>query len=239
MLLDSRRLRLWAMTEPFSQQPCFHGKGPGCAECAALDLLLRESPGSIEARNRFMGAVGASRLYWVRRALELGVDPNASGEYGILSAMKPPLHAARSAEVMSVLVEAGASVDARDGGGFSALHEAVLRGDVEVIFALIKCGADINSKTGHGNTSLDLIETVSWVPPFRKRRVRLALLRAGALVDEVRQRSVRKSLRKYTFFDQFAANRRRVWVSVITKCAAIPHDAAGVCASFVSPKGGY
>ena len=222
------------MAESESQQPCFHGKGPGCAECAALDLLLRESPGSIEARNRFVVAVGSNRLYWVRRALELGVDPNAPGAY-----VDRPLNAAHSAEVMSVLVEAGASVDARDGGGFSALHEAVLRGDVEVIFALIKCGADINSKTGHGNTSLDLIETVSWVPPFRKRRVRLALLRAGALVDEVRQRSVRKSLRKYTFFDQFAANHRRVWVSVITKCAAIPHDAAGVVASFVSPKGGY
>ena len=50
---------------------------------------------------------------------------------------------------------------------------------------------------------------------------------------------MRKSLRKYTNFDQFAANRRRVWVSVVTKCAAIPHDAAGVVASFVSPKGGY
>ena len=77
------------------------------------------------------------------------------------------------------------------------------------------------------------------MPPFWKRRVRLALLRAGALVDEVKHRSVRESLRKYTFFDQFAANRRRVWVSVITKCAAVPHDAAGVVASFVSPKGGY
>lgn len=62
---------------------------------------------------------------------------------------------------------------------------------------------------------------------------------------------MRKSLRKYTFFDQFAANRRRVWVSVITKCAAvprdaasavatfIPRDAAGVVAAFVSPRGGY
>ena len=75
--------------------------------------------------------------------------------------------------------------------------------------------------------------------PFWRRRIRLALLRAGALVDEVKQLSVRTSLRKYTFFDQFAANHRRVWVSVIAKCAAVPHDAAGVVASFVSPKGGY
>ena len=223
------------MAESESQQPCFHGVGPGCAECAALDLLLRESPGSIEARNRFIGAVGSGRLYWVRRALELGVDPNVPSAYGI-----PPLHAARSAEVMSVLVEAGASVDARNANGFSALHYAVraVEGD-EVVFALIKCGADVNSKTGYGNTPLDLLETVSLARPFRKRRVRLALLRAGALVDEVKQLSVRTSLRKYTFFDQFAANHRRVWVSVIAKCAAVPHDAAGVVASFVSPKGGY
>ena len=232
-LLDSRWLRLWAMAESEFQQPCFHGKGPGCAECAALDLLLRESPGSIEARNRFVGAVGNNRLYWVQRALELGADPNAPGAYGT------PMAAARSAEVMSVLVEAGASIDARDRDGFSALHEAVLRCDQQRVVALIKCGADVNLKSGHRNTPLDLIETDSARGPFFRRRVRLALLRAGALVDEVKHRSVRESLRKYTFFDQFAANHRRVWVSVITKCAAIPHDAAGVCASFVSPKGGY
>ena len=224
------------MTEPESQQPCFHGVGPGCADCAALDLLLRESPGSIAAKNRFIGAVGNNRLYWVRRALELGVDPNTPSAYGIR-----PLHAARSAEVVSVLVEAGASVDARNERGFSALHEAVLPqgGGVEVVVALIKCGADVNSKTAHGNTPLDLVATVSSARPFRKRRVGLALLRAGALVDEMIQGSLRTSLRKYTFFDQFAANHRRVWVSVIAKCAAIPHDAAGVLASFVSPKGGY
>ena len=223
------------MTESESQQPCYHGKGGvGCAECAALDLLLRESPGSIEARNRFIGVVSGNRLYWVRRALALGVDPNAPGAY-----VDRPLHAARSAEVISVLVEASASVDALDRDGYTALHDAVRRGEHEVVFALIKCGADVNLKTGHRNTPLDLVETGSGMPPFWKRRVRLALLRAGALVDEVKHRSVRESLRKYTFFDQFTANRRRVWVSVVTKCAAIPHDAAGVVASFVSPKGGY
>ena len=222
------------MAESESQQPCFHGKGPGCAECAALDLLLRESPGSIEARNRFVVAVGSNRLYWVRRALELGVDPNAPSAYG-----GRPLHAARSAEVMSVLVEAGASVDAHNSYGFSALQDAVRKGEYEVIVALINCGADVNSKTGHRNTPLDLIENGTWATPFWRRRIRLALLRAGALVDKVKRLGVRKSLRKYTFFDRFAANHRRVWVSVITKCAAIPHDAAGVAASFVSPKGGY
>ena len=222
------------MTESESQQPCFHGVGPGCADCAALDLLLRESPGSIAAKNFFMVVVRGNRLYWVRRALALGVDPNAPGAY-----VDRPLNAAHSAEVVSVLVEAGASVDALDRGGYSALHDAVRRGEYEVVVALIKCAADVNLKTGHRNTPLDLIETGSVAGPFWRRRIRLALLRAGALVDEVKQLSVRTSLRKYTFFDQFAANHRRVWVSVIAKCAAVPHDAAGVVASFVSPKGGY
>ena len=47
---------------------------------------------------------------------------------------------------------------------------------------------------------------------------------------------MRKSLRKYTNFDQFAANRRRVWVSVITKCAAVPRDAAGVAVATFIPR---
>ena len=48
-----------------------------------------------------------------------------------------------------------------------------------------------------------------------------------------------ESLKRFADFDQYCADHRRVWVSVVTKCAAVPRDAAGVVAAFVSPRGGY
>ena len=62
---------------------------------------------------------------------------------------------------------------------------------------------------------------------------------------------LRRALKRFADFDQYCADHRRVWVSVVTKCAAvprdaasavatfIPRDAAGVVAAFVSPRGGY
>jgi len=74
---------------------------------------------------------------------------------------------------------------------------------------------------------------------------------------------LRELLKRFADFDQYCADHRRVWVSVITKWAAgprdaasavatsiprdatvavatfIPRDAAGVVAAFVSPRGGY
>jgi hypothetical protein len=47
------------------------------------------------------------------------------------------------------------------------------------------------------------------------------------------------ALKRVADFDQYCADHRRVWVSVVTKCAAVPRDAAGVVAAFISPRGGY
>ena len=71
-------------------------------------------------------------------------------------------------------------------------------------------------------------------------------------MSNMRRKSLRGPLKRFADFDRYCADHRRVWVSVVTKCAAvprdaasvaaatfIPRDAAGVVAAFVSPRGGY
>ena len=65
-------------------------------------------------------------------------------------------------EVLSLLLEAGADVNARNVDGATALMMAAMHGadSVEVINALIKAGADVNAKTEEGKTALDLARQV-------------------------------------------------------------------------------
>ena len=237
-----------AETQPQRTLLCrYHGIGPGNPGCAACERILRDQD-PFYATIMFRRAIEKDDSHWVRKALELGVDPKA-----ILQPVHPhtsygwsdPLSVARSAEVASILVAAGASLEVRNYGR-TPLH-ALLRSTSlqaqhkhEIIVALLRSGADANAQSGFGSDRpMPLDYAVVESSPFWRRRIGLALLRAGALVAKMYSADGRMLLSRYTNFDQFAANHRRVWVSVIAKCAAIPHDAAGVVASFVSPKGGY
>jgi ankyrin repeat protein len=70
-----------------------------------------------------------------------------------------PLHAAaagRSREVVTLLVQAGADVNAVQAGGWTALHAAAQNGDAEMTKVLLKGGANIDVTAENGQTALDL-----------------------------------------------------------------------------------
>lgn len=61
-----------------------------------------------------------------------------------------------SVEVVRALVEGGAEVDARDGGGLTALHLAADGKLHDVITALLEAGADRGAKDKAGRTAADV-----------------------------------------------------------------------------------
>ena len=136
-------------------------------ECAALgeEARLAEHLSSDENAVTAVAADGFTALHLasffgrpgaVRLLLERGADANALAGNG--SGLRP-LHsavAARSEELVDLLLAAGADPDARQAGGFTALHAAAKHGDLGIAERLIAAGADAALRTEEGQTALDL-----------------------------------------------------------------------------------
>ena len=115
-------------------------------------------PVSCEGWNTEAGFLDAT-LAWVRQCLAAGANVNARGWRE-----RTPLHWAAitgDAEVVRILLTAGADVYARDSGGgfgslggYTPLHHAVRQGHTEVVRVLLAAGADIHARTNSGATPL-------------------------------------------------------------------------------------
>lgn len=72
-----------------------------------------------------------------------------------------PLHsaaAARATEIVRMLVESGAPVNAKQHGNWTALHAAADNGDKEMIKILLQHGADLLAQNDAGQTPSDIAE---------------------------------------------------------------------------------
>jgi ankyrin repeat protein len=123
-----------------------------------------------------------------------GLPPVPAGGPGV-----PPLHAAAGAEygegfagnahrhapeawlaaVKYLVEEIGADVNSRDDGGYTPLHHAAARGDVEVINYLVSKGADVKAVSRRGQSTADMANgPVSRISPFPEARDLLVKLGA-------------------------------------------------------------
>lgn len=117
--------------------------------------------------NAVQGFGDLSAVYWatvydrpvvVRALLQAGADSSLAGKLG-----QTPLRGAKSAEVVRLLLEAGAAIDAvtvpnKAGmvGGQTALMNAAHHGRAEVVAALIAAGANIHIRDEAGLNALML-----------------------------------------------------------------------------------
>lgn len=121
------------------------------------------------ALNSLMGTEGAAqecgqvctREFWraatqqsVEEAIST-IDVNATHELGNWS----PLHFAvsqASPEVIAILLEAGAKLNARTQDGFVPLHLAASAGSPEVVLTLLQAGANVHARAERGYSPLQL-----------------------------------------------------------------------------------
>ena len=108
---------------------------------------------------QFRDAIRQGDLNAVSQAVEAGVDVNQNlNEFG--QTLGTPFHlaiASQQPEVVNLLIELGANVNAR-GGLYDRLEtplfEAIDKNNLEIIEALLKAGADVNAKNEKKKTPL-------------------------------------------------------------------------------------
>jgi uncharacterized protein len=95
-------------------------------------------------------------------------DPRARSRNALANT---PLHAGLAGtaglDLVDLLLAAGAEVNATDGGGFTPLHLAAIRGELPLVTRLLLRGAEASVRTQEGQTSADLARTRGHEPTAR------------------------------------------------------------------------
>jgi ankyrin repeat protein len=139
------------------------------ATATAIDSAAANREATEEEQG-FLDAAMDGDAQLVKEFLEKGVDVNVTyDEDGINALMQAA--AGSHAEVVKVLLKAGANVDAKDSKGMTAFLVAVdacgsLHGDLEieepyweVMRLLAGAGADVNAKDGEGQTAMAIADS--------------------------------------------------------------------------------
>ena len=229
-----------------------------------------------EPRPAILDAIYAFDAEALRRELAAGVDPN------VLNDRSPPLftlvlfRAARHPEeriqerleCISVLLEAGASVDLRhcspgDTIGRTALHRIAHNRSpayTAVIAALVEAGADVNFTDDRGNSVLaraaasapaatvkclisagavDLDRALVRAIANVKRRNCAPLLRAGAAIPTLATTYIAKIRAAGSYKAYENAHRQRLVAIFAPKFPHLPADMLGRVLEFVFDVGGH
>ncbi len=102
----------------------------------------------------FFGKTAAARLLLNTGAIVTARSPHARGNMPRRAAA-----AGRHAEMVKLLIEHGAPVNARQHGGWAPLHAAAQNGDVEMAKMLVEAGADVLARATNNQMPLDLALT--------------------------------------------------------------------------------
>ena len=113
----------------------------------------------------------------IQAFLDLGASVNAIKGKGELTPLHLVANSSDTAQVITVLVEAGADVNAKGVGGFTPLHFAALSNGIpEIASTLLAAGADVNARLDGGDTPLHL----AGMPTQKNPELILVLLSSGA-----------------------------------------------------------
>ncbi len=126
----------------------------GRNEIAKLFGVKEFDSKSIPSVQDLSGAVFTGDLAAVKQALTEGADPNAKDPQSG-STMLSIAALMGHTEIVELLLEHGADVNAKSRDGSTALHTAAFLGRVETVKLLLEKGADTTLRNGMGSTAID------------------------------------------------------------------------------------
>jgi hypothetical protein len=112
---------------------------------------------NVPGRNSLLHlAAKQGRADIVKKFLECGANPNIVNEKG-----KTPLHKAwKSPETVKILIDFKACIEVKDHQGWTPLHTAVIKKEIETAKFLLKAGADLTVKDFFDKTPIDYCENL-------------------------------------------------------------------------------
>ncbi|NXN65623.1 PP16A phosphatase, partial [Himantopus himantopus] len=148
----AQQLKKWAQTEKELQ---------GMKVGAERERRRRKSNGqgkrvTFPASVRLLEAASRNDAEEVRQFLQSGISPDLCNEDGLTALHQCCIDG--YGEVVTVLLEAGADVNARDSELWTPLHAAATCGHLRLLQLLIQRGADLLAVNSDGNMPYDLCE---------------------------------------------------------------------------------
>ncbi|KAI4859839.1 ankyrin repeat-containing domain protein [Hypoxylon rubiginosum] len=119
-----------------------------------FDVLLKNGA-DVNVTNKSKGTVLTLATTYGRQDLVDKLLQGGANVYGYATHI--PLVRAASSDfrgIVSMLLDKGANINARDGYGDIAVVAAIIRGHEEIVKLLVNKGADINARDGHGHTAV-------------------------------------------------------------------------------------